>query len=135
MRIELRRSLSAWNRSLTYSERPEAGAGSREGVPRPVARPRSAAAGVFDKHQNQLAFEVERDCAEYLGESQSLEFSQDGFRGESFVEALDDGIERYASTGQIVAAVALLDEFFCHQANYSGNPFTGTTAAAAPSSS
>ena len=40
-----------------------------------------------------LVFEVERDRSEYLSESQSFEFSQDRFRRESFIEALDDGVE------------------------------------------
>jgi hypothetical protein len=71
----------------------------------------------------RLVFEVERDRAEYLGERQSFEFSQDRFGGEPFVEALDDGIERYACTGQVVPAVALFHVFFRHQPNYSGVPF------------
>jgi hypothetical protein len=62
----------------------------------------------------RLVFEVERNCTEDLGESQSFEFSQDRFRRESFVEALDDGIQRYASTGQIVPTLALFDVFFRH---------------------
>jgi len=62
----------------------------------------------------RLVFEVEGDRAEDLGESQSFEFSQDRFRRESFVEALDDGIQRYASTGQIVPALPLFDVFFRH---------------------
>ena len=62
----------------------------------------------------RLVFEVERDRTEDLGESQSFEFSQDRFRGQSFVEALDDGIERYASTGHIVPTPALFDVFFSH---------------------
>ena len=70
----------------------------------------------------RLVFEVEGDRAEYLGKSQGLEFSQDGFRGESFVETLDNGIERYASTCQIVATVALFHVFSRHHANYSGIP-------------
>jgi hypothetical protein len=37
----------------------------------------------------------------------------------SFIEALDDGVERYASAGQIVPTVALFDVFFRHQPNYS----------------
>lgn len=68
----------------------------------------------------RLVFEVERDCTEDLGESQSLEFSKDRFRGEAFVEALDDGIERYASASHVVASVALFDVFFRHWVNYSG---------------
>ena len=61
-----------------------------------------------------LVFEVERDCTEDLGESQSFEFSQDRFRRKSFVEALDDGIQRYASAGHIVPTLALFDVFFGH---------------------
>jgi hypothetical protein len=61
-----------------------------------------------------LVFEVEGDCAEDLGKSQSFEFSQDRFGRESFVEALDDGIQRYASTGHIVPTLALFDVFFGH---------------------
>lgn len=68
---------------------------------------------------SRLVFEVERDRAEYLGQSQSLELPQDRFGGKSFIEALDDGIERYASTCQIVSTVALFDVFFRHQPNYS----------------
>ena len=63
----------------------------------------------------RLVFQVERDRTEDLGESQSFEFSQDRFRGESFIEALNDGIERYASTGLIVPTIALFDVFFRHQ--------------------
>jgi hypothetical protein len=68
---------------------------------------------------SRSVFEVERDRAEYLRQSQSLEFSQDRFGRKSFIEALDDGIERYASTGQIVTTVALFDVFFRHQPDYS----------------
>jgi hypothetical protein len=68
---------------------------------------------------SRLVFEVEGDRAEYLGQSQSLEFSQDRFGGKSFIEALDDGIERYASACQIVSTVAFFDVFFRDQPNYS----------------
>ena len=67
----------------------------------------------------RLVFEVECDGAEYLNKRQSLEFFQDGFRRESFVEALDNGIERYASTCQIVATVAFFHVFSRHHVNYS----------------
>jgi hypothetical protein len=40
-----------------------------------------------------LVFQIESDRAENLGESQSFKFCQNRFRGEPFVEALDDGIE------------------------------------------
>jgi len=62
----------------------------------------------------RLVFEVERNRAEDLGERQSFEFSQDRFRGESFLEALGDGVQRYASTGHIVPTLALFDVFFRH---------------------
>lgn len=71
----------------------------------------------------RLVFEVKRDRAEYLRESESFEFPQDRFGGKSFIKALDDGIERYASAGQIVPAVALFYVFSCHQANYNGGRF------------
>ena len=48
---------------------------------------------------SRLVFQVESDRAEYLRESQSFEFAQDRFGRESFIEALDDGIERYAGIG------------------------------------
>jgi hypothetical protein len=63
----------------------------------------------------RLVFEVERDCTKDLGESQSFEFSQDRLRRESFIEALDDGIQRDASTGHIVPTLALFDVFFRHR--------------------
>jgi hypothetical protein len=67
-----------------------------------------------------LVFKVKGDRAEYLGESQSFEFSENCFRGESFIEALDNRIEGYARAGHIIAAVALFDVFFRHHANNSG---------------
>jgi hypothetical protein len=130
--MELRRSLSAWNLGFTYSERPEMELFAR--VTEPPAQVlrqgcRSSSRSfetLFLAHKisidGRLFFEVERDCTDDLGESQGFEFSQDRFRRESLVEALDEGIQRYASTGHIVPALALLDVFFGHRVNYSGMP-------------
>lgn len=71
---------------------------------------------------SRLVFEIERDCTEDLRESQSFEFSQDRFRRETFVEALNDGVQRYAGTGHIVPPVTLFNVFFGHRINYSGMP-------------
>ena len=62
----------------------------------------------------RLVFEVGRDRAEDLGQSERIEFFQNRFGRETFIEALDDGVQRYASTGHIVAAIALFDVFFRH---------------------
>ena len=87
-------------------------------------QPAHPVSGLSVNTEGRLIFEVEGDRAENLSQCQSLKFGQDRFRGETFIEALDYGIERYTSTGQVVAAVALFDVFFCHQPNYSGNSFS-----------
>ena len=87
-------------------------------------QPAHPVSGLSVNTEGRLIFEVEGDRAENLSQCQSLKFGQDRFRGETFIEALDYGIERYTSTGQVAAAVTLFDVFFRHQPNYSGNLFS-----------
>jgi hypothetical protein len=43
----------------------------------------------------RLVFEVERDRAEDLGQSERIEFFQNRFWREAFIKALDDGVKHW----------------------------------------
>ena len=90
-------------RGFTYSET----VGKRLGrVSYSLEAPLLASAASVD---GGLVVEIEGYRAENLGESQSFKFLQVRFGGKPFVETLDDGIERYTSSRDVICTVAFFN--------------------------
>jgi hypothetical protein len=61
-----------------------------------------------------LVLQVIGDGPANLSEVQRFEFAQDGFRRETIIKTLNQGVERHTSAGEVKAFVALFDIVLCH---------------------